>query len=318
MIEFLTHVVLPIVNVLFIPFDIALGWVTVFGSLGALIAVGALTGLAVNLFQKFCSNQDLLGRRRADLERLKTLMREAKQANDIEKHARLSGLTSQISSKYALESLRPAFFSVPPLCILAMWVGSRLSFEPVRPGDVIEVVGTFEEGASGFSHVVPNDGLTAVSSPISTIEFRKSATVPVSEPAAENSAPAGNIAQKTAPPSTADVKPIVAAVAEEPTAPEARWKIRAEKEGEFALQVRHGEDSYVLPVPVHAKGGRPPEPATVFRTDSPTRDKLLAIELKLREPVAPAWWNIWMQAMGFYLVVALAFGLGLRRVMGIQ
>lgn len=282
MIDFLSNIVLPIVKALFVPFDYALGWVTGLGTIGALVAVGALTGLAVNLFQKYCSNQKQLGRRRADLEKLKALTRDAKQASDTEKAARLSSLTSQISSKYALESLKPALFSVPPLCILAMWVGARLSFEPVRPGEVVEVIGIFEDGASGFAHIVPNDGLVPDGPAIVPVAIQK---FPVGETA---------------------------------TAPQAHWKIRAEKEGDFALAIRHGDERYDIPVPIHARGGQPPEQAIFFGTESPARDHLVSVEIKLRETMPAAWWNLRMQAMGIYLLAALVFSLALRRIMGIK
>lgn len=282
MIDALIPIVLSIVKALFIPLDFALGWVTVFGLIGALIVVGALTGLAVNLFQKYCSDQQQLGRRRADIEKLKQLSREAKQANDSEKVARLSSLTSQISSKYALESMKPALFSVPPMCILAMWVGARLSFEPVRPGDVIEVVASFEDGASGFTHVVPSDGLVPEGPAIVPIGIQKSTS------------------------------------GEALNAMQAQWKICAKKEGSHALTIRHGDERYSIPVPIFAKGGRAPEQVTDVNSQSPTRDQLLKVELKLREPVPAAWWNMRMPSMGIYLIAAILFSLALRRIMGIQ
>ncbi len=301
MIEFLTQVVLPILKVLFVPFDIALGWVTRLGPIGALIAVGAVTGVAVNLFQKYCSDQEHLGRRRADLEKLKIMTRDAKQAKDTEKAARLTGLAGQIGSKYAMESLKPALFSLLPLCILAMWVDARLKYEPVRPGDIVKVIGTFEDGAAGFTHVIPNDGLVPDGASIVPVAIYKTP------------APAASTADTSAPANAPK-----AAVVEASKAPQAVWKIRAEKEGEFPLLIRHGDDRYTVSVPIQAKGGQPPEQATVFRTESPTRDRLLSVELELREPVPRAWWNLEMQSMGIYLIAALAFGLLLRRVMGIQ
>ena len=39
MTDFLTHYIFPIVRVLYIPFDLLLGWVTRLGPIGALIAV---------------------------------------------------------------------------------------------------------------------------------------------------------------------------------------------------------------------------------------------------------------------------------------
>ncbi len=270
MIDFLAHYIVPLLKIFFVPFDVVFGWLTMLGFWGALIAAGAITGLAVNLFQKYCSDQEHLGRRKADIEKLKALTLDAKKANDMEKVSRLTGLTGQISSKLAIESLKPALYSVLPLCLFAMWVGERLSYAPVRPKDVVEVVGTFEDGATGFAHVVPNAGISAEGQAI-----------------------------------------VSAAV-------QAQWKIRAEAEGDYALLIRHGEDRYTVPMSVRSSGGRPPDLATVFRTESPTHDRLLSLEMKLREPMPKAWWNVWMQAMGIYLIVALVFGVVLRWALGIK
>ena len=82
--------------------------------------------------------------------------------------------------------------------------------------------------------------------------------------------------------------------------------------------MRHGAESYELRVPVFAKGGRPPEQAVEYRTQSATRNQLQVVELKLAPTVAPALWNLNMQWMGLYLIVAFAFGFGLRKVLGVQ
>lgn len=335
MVESVMSVLVSIVKVLFVPLDLALGWLTLLGSLGALIAVGALTGFAVNLFQKYCSNQNLLGRRRADLRKLKTLVREAKDSKNDEKTARLLGLTSLISSKYALESLKPALYSIPPLCVLAMWVGARLNHEPVRPNENVEVIATFEDGASGFAYIIPNENVVLNGPAIVPVAIRKSAlvaiapedaapdvaAVPASQGqglvAADTAAPRGtaNVQMKVAP--TSQPQSVVASV-ENSRSPVAYWNVSAPKEGSFQLQVRHGDERYSLPISVHSKGGLPPEQATLFRTESETRDRLLSVELKLRETVPPAWWNVFLQSMGVYFIAALVFGLALRRVMGIQ
>jgi len=333
MVESVMSVLVSIVKVLFVPLDLALGWLTLLGSLGALIAVGALTGFAVNLFQKYCSNQNLLGRRREDLKKLKTLVRDAKASKNEEKAARLLGLTSLISSKYALESLKPALYSVPPLCVLAMWVGARLNHEPVRPNENVEVIATFEDGASGFAYIIPNENVVLTSPAIVPVAIRKSAAVAVAPAdaapetaavpaprgqelvAADTAAPRSNVQMKVAPGS--HLQPAVAAV-ESSGSPVAHWNLRAPKEGAFQLQVRHGDERYSVPMSVYSKGGLPPEQATLFRTESETRDRLLSVELKLRETVPPAWWNVFLQSMGVYFIAALVFGLALRRVMGIQ
>src|SRR5205814_1512081 len=150
MFAFYTNFILPLIKALFIPCDWVLGWMTYLGPLGALIAIGALTGFLVNLFQKYCSNQKLLGARKSDLETLKTLLKDAKQSGDKDKVSRVRGLTGRISSKYAIESMKPALWSIPPMCVVAMWAGERMAFQPLHPGEEVELVAHFEDGASGF------------------------------------------------------------------------------------------------------------------------------------------------------------------------
>jgi uncharacterized membrane protein (DUF106 family) len=312
MFELLTHFILPLIKLLYIPCDLLLGWTLFLGPIGALVAIGAVTGLLVNLFQKFCSNQVLLGQRKADLDKLKLLQKDAKQAGDESKNVRLRGLIGRISTKYAMESMKPALWSVPPMCVVAMWAGERMSFQPVRPGEVVEVVAHFEDGANGFTHILPNEGIAADGPAISAIEIPKKAE-PAKSPDKET--PAANVVQAPAnkvAPAPAEKAP------ETPAGPQAHWRVRAEKEGNYALRVRHGEDQYELALPVYKSGGHPPEKAVVYRMESPTRDKMLALELKLQDTVQPAWWNLTMQWMGVYLLSSIAFGVGLRRVMGIQ
>ena len=312
MFEFFTHFILPLIKLCYIPCDLLLGWTLYLGPIGALIAIGAVTGFLVNLFQKYCSNQVLLGQRKADLDKLKLISKDAKQAGDNDKVVRLRGLIGRISTKYAMESMKPALWSVPPMCIVAMWAGERMSYQPVRPGEVVEVVAHFEDGASGFTHILPNDGLTADGPAISAIEIpRKTAPAKVEakESAGENVAQGAPARAAAAP---ADKAP------EAPSEPQAHWRVRAEKEGQFALHVRHDDDQYELALPVYKSGGHPPEKAVVYRLESPTRDRMLALELKLQDTVPSAWWNLTMQWMGVYLLSAVAFGVGLRRIMGIQ
>lgn len=316
MFELLTHFILPLIKLLYIPCDLLLGWTLYLGPIGALVAIGAVTGLLVNLFQKYCSNQTLLGQRKADLDKLKLLSKDAKQTGDKDKVVRLRGLTGRISTKYAFESMKPALWSVPPMCVVAMWAGERMSFQPVRPGEVVEVVAHFEDGASGFSHIVPHDGIAIVGPAIAAIEMPKRA-----EPARADqkiAAPAlpanGNVTQVP----VKDAHAPAEKSPEEHAGPQAHWRVHAEKEGRYALRVRHGEDPYEMALPVFKSGGYPPERAVVYRMESLTHDRLLALEFKLRDSIPSAWWNLTLQWMGVYLLAAVVFGVSLRRVMGIQ
>jgi len=282
---FYMHCLLPVLHALYLPLDWVLGWTTLISPLVALIVTGAATGLAVNLFQKYMGNQTWLGLCKADLRKLKELRLAAQAAGDKDTVARLVSISNKISARYAWGAMKPALWSVLPLCVLAMWAGSRLTFEPVRPGDEIEVVAYFEDGASGFAHIIPNQGLQPAGPPI----------VPVAAPQAQagGSSAAG-------------------------PGPQAHWRVKAAGEGDFPLAVRYNNATCDLQVPVRRKGGRAVDSPVIFNLETSTHDNLQAVELVLKDSVAAAWWNLNQKWLGVYLIVALAFGFGLRPIMRIQ
>jgi uncharacterized membrane protein (DUF106 family) len=98
----------------------------------------------------------------------------------------------------------------------------------------------------------------------------------------------------------------------------AEWKLKAVKEGAHSLVVRHSDRSYEVALPVAARGGRPPDPVTVFQKESPTGDRLQAVEIALRDSLPKAWWNLTFQWGGWYIVTALVVALALRRLLGVQ
>jgi len=111
-----------------------------------------------------------------------------------------------------------------------------------------------------------------------------------------------------------------------PQPAQARWEVRAAVEGRFPLRVRYADRTYEVDVPVAARGGRPPEPVTVFAEATPTQDQLQAVELSLRPsvtcrmvPFLPAYgWNLDLQWASLYLWVALACAIVLRFALRIQ
>lgn len=336
MFTFYTNTLLPALDALFVALDAVLGWSLLFGAITGLVIAGLLTGLLVNVIQKFASNQDFLGRSKADLDKIKSLRAAAKQSGDKDTVSRLNALAGRISGRYAWGSFKPALWSIPPLCVLAMWVGSRMSYEPVRPDSELTIVAHFEDGASGFAHLVPSDAISPVGSAIAPVAIPPTTTaspVKVPQDSADSSAKmmAPSSAQNTAPPqagisSTAaqDVALPSSVSAQQPAlpgagaaGPQASWTIRALREGVLPLVIRYRDQSYEVALPVSAKGGRPPE-LKVFALETPGRDGLLAVEFKLADTLAPAYWNLNLQWMGLYLIAALASGLGLRRVMGIN
>ena len=98
----------------------------------------------------------------------------------------------------------------------------------------------------------------------------------------------------------------------------AEWSLKAAKEGDHSLVIRHDGHAYAVPIPVAASGGRPPEPVTVFQKASATGDQLQAVEISLRDSLPKAWWNLTFQWGGWYIVTALVVALALRKLLGVQ
>ncbi len=260
-----------LLGALYVPLDVLLGWASRFPPAAAIGIVGVLSGLGVTLLQKFASRQSLLARCRADLRLLKARVKAAKASGDRETAARVQGLVGRISGKYMWGALKPALWSVPVIGIVALWCGSRLGFLPIRPGEEFGVTAHFEDGASGFAHVVPIEGLESQGPAIARVQAGK-----------------------------------------------AEWTIKAVTEGTHALLVRHAGRTHEVALPVAHRGGRPPEPVTVFQRESPTGDRLQAVEIRLRDSLPPAWWNLTFQWGGWYILTALVVALALRRPLGVQ
>ncbi|MGH2709918.1 MAG: AAA family ATPase [Actinomycetota bacterium] len=83
---------------------------------------------------------------------------------------------------------------------------------------------------------------------------------------------------------------------------------------EVRIAFEHGGRTYEVRVP----GGRPPDLVTVYDGASPRQDRLQAVELKLADSVPSAWWNLWLQWGGLYLIAAMIVALLLRRLMKVQ
>jgi uncharacterized membrane protein (DUF106 family) len=266
-----------VLDVLYAGCDLLLGWTTLFNATIALSIVGVLSGLAVILFQKYASNQDLLGRCKEDLKILKLRMKQAKAAGVPEEARRLQGLSGRIGGKYMWAALKPALWTVPIIGVIGLWAGARLGYLPLRPGEPLKVVAHFEDAAEGWAHVVPDAGF-AVDGPAIA----------------------------------------AAAVHEGAQGKQARWTVKALAEGDQTLRIRHGGQTYAIPVPVRARGGRPPELVTLFGAGSPHQDRLQAVEFKLSDSLPSAWWNLYLQWGGLYLLTAMIVALALRRLMKVQ
>lgn len=171
----LNDVLLPVLNILYKPCDWLLGWTALFGPVAAIALVGVISGAAITLLQKFCTNQKLLGRCKADLKELKLKARNAKRAGDAATALRLMGLVSRIGGKYAWRAIKPSLGSVPVITLVCLWAGDRLGVLPVKPGGTVELRAHFEDSAAGFAHLVAAEGVELLGTSIVPIEVPKDA-----------------------------------------------------------------------------------------------------------------------------------------------
>jgi hypothetical protein len=73
-----------------------------------------------------------------------------------------------------------------------------------------------------------------------------------------------------------------------------------------------------VPLLVAEKGGHPPEPVTTVGKPTPAQDRLQAIEFKLAPSVKEAWWNLWLQWGGLYLLAAMVTAFPLRYILKVN
>ncbi len=277
------QLLVPLLDVLYVPCDWMLGWSSRFGAVAGVTIVGVVSGIAVIAVQKYGSKQSFLARCKADLALLKLRQRSAKASGDDEALVRAQTLQGRIGGKYMGAALKPSLWTVPLIGLIGLWCGSRLGFTPVRPGAEITVIAHFEDHAKGFAHVITEGPLAAAGPAIAAIG------IPAPAPGEEAA-----------------------------TGKQARWILKAGEDGKGLLTVRHEGRSYPLTIPVASRGGRPPEPVTVFAGATQAQDSLQALEVKLSPSMPAAWWNLTLQWGGLYLLVAVGVALILRFSLGVQ
>ena len=280
MIDWFNNHVLPL---LYVPFDWGLGWTGRFPPLVAVTIVGVVSGIASVLIQKYASNQVFLAQCDEDLKFLKRRLREAKEAGDDDGVRRVRGLTGKIAGKKTWAVLKPSLWTVPLILFICVWASSRLAYRPIRPGQEFTVAAHFEDQARGFAVLLPSDAFKPVSPPIAPLESSKCAIG-----------------------------------VDESTSPHALWTLRAVREGVHRLTIRGNGGAMEVEIPVFSKGGYPPESKTILQRQTPTQDQLLLVEIKLIDSLPSAWWTLWLQWMGPYMVVALAVYLALRPLLGVH
>jgi uncharacterized membrane protein (DUF106 family) len=166
-----THLLLPLLNVLYIPCDWMLGWTERFSPIVSISIVGVISGVAVILVQKYGSDQRFLGQAKSDLEHLKVRMKTAKKNKDEDALARARGLSGRIGGKYMWAALKPSLWTVPLIGVIGLWTGSRLGFLPIHPGDEFLVTAHFEDNAKGFAYVLPTQEIKCAGPRIAALEI---------------------------------------------------------------------------------------------------------------------------------------------------
>jgi uncharacterized membrane protein (DUF106 family) len=294
-----THLLLPVLGILYVPLDWILGWTAHLSAAWAVTVVGVISGVGVILIQKYGSDQEYLGQCKEDLKVLKARQKAAKKAKDKAAAARLAGLVGRISGNYFWGALKPSLWTVPAITVVALWAGSRLGNLPVRPGETLSITAHFEDRAAGFATLVLPKAVETVGSAISPV------VVPKQE--AKESAPQG---------------------------PQAKWQLRITEPGDFPLQIRYSDHTYSVKLPASRSGGRPPEPVIEFAEETPTQDQLQAVAFDLKPsvvcrvipllpdpvelPKLPPIPNPDLQWAGLYLWVALLVALPLRTLLKVK
>lgn len=136
--------------------DWPLGWLLDLPRDVAIAAVAVLTSLLLTLVRKWTTNQDLLGRCRQDLRRLKTLLRQAKQARDTAAAQRTRGTIAAVKMMQLRADGVVLVASLLPVALLATWAVQRLEFLPPRTGEPLTVRAYFALSAvDRLTHLVP-------------------------------------------------------------------------------------------------------------------------------------------------------------------
>jgi uncharacterized membrane protein (DUF106 family) len=306
----------------FYPFcDWILLWLTKLGGIGGIVVVGIITGVGVNIFQKFFSNQKLLGKCKADLDKLKVIIAAAKKAGDEDRLARAMRVSGRVSGKSVWASIKPALWTVPPVVVIAMWAGSRLGFVPIKPGQDIRVTACFENEARGHVTLIAPEGVEVVGGPVAPIvKYAENDKEKKEREAQAARANAANnkwgIFSLWKPWTWFNPQPLPE------RGMEAHWVIRAKQAGDYKLQFRYPtEDGYAvenIDFPVHDGPGRPPEAFNLLVFDTPTLDHMQVLQFDIPESMPVAWWNLWFTWMGLYCLVAVGCGVAFRYILRVN
>ncbi|MCX7806613.1 MAG: hypothetical protein N3A38_15725, partial [Planctomycetota bacterium] len=182
----------------------------------------------------------------------------------------------------------------------------------------------FEDGAKGAACILPEDGLEFPHGPVSPVRMWRDTPEEKAKriAALEHTGPGvwWNPLSwfKTETPEEKRKRIETAASEVPPRGVEAQWTVRASRPGVYTLTVCHEGEAHRVKLPVGASGVFPPDVQTFIRLESPSGDRMQMLAFTLKDSMPPSWWNLHLQWIGVYLIVAIASGFGLRPVLGVK
>ncbi|MDP6115764.1 MAG: hypothetical protein QF437_10195 [Planctomycetota bacterium] len=139
----------PLLNpLLSLPMDLVL----------CILAVG--TAVLILLIRKMTTDQDLLRRCRSDRVRLRSRLKEARQAKNDHDVSRFKTVLSTIGFRAMKQEGLPLLVSLLPITLIASWAFARLGYHAPASGEWVVVEFTVPVTETGkLIHLVPQDGL---------------------------------------------------------------------------------------------------------------------------------------------------------------
>jgi len=142
--------------------DMLMGWMLYLPKDVALGIVAVATAAILTLVRPFTTNQDLLRRCKADKQKLKGLIQQAKVKKDKEAVGRYRATVAAIGMKAMKAEGKPLLIAIIPIALLAVWCFGRLGFEAPTPEEPVKVMAYFPQSSiDGVAHITPVDDVEA-------------------------------------------------------------------------------------------------------------------------------------------------------------
>jgi hypothetical protein len=144
--------------------DYPLAWTLALPREAAILVTALLTSLVLTLVRKFTTNQDRMRRCKADLARLKTLLRQHKAAGDRAAVERTRATSTAVRLIQMRAEGLGLVVSLLPIGMLALWAMERLDYLPARVGQEVTITARYSLSVvDSVTHLVPPDKARLVS-----------------------------------------------------------------------------------------------------------------------------------------------------------